>query len=131
MLSWWRANRSPGHLTGTTKASPARPAESASPRANAELAALQRACSGSDARLARQHVLQWAACVWPQSPPRGLQDLADRLGEERFAEPLWQLDRACYANAAWSGQALAQAFVRPPKATLTPVKHGLLPELYA
>lgn len=133
LLLWWRARnaglqRAPVVATRNTTTEPTAP----SPSARTALAALQRACGANDPRLARQHVLEWAAAAWPQSPPRGLNKLADRLGDARYTEPLRQLDRACYtSDAPWNGAALAQAFAQPPKVSVVGTSKALIPDLYA
>ena len=136
LLLWWRARRSGlpraplavGSDTATPVPAAAAPARSAS----AALAALQRACAANDARQARQHVLEWAAATWPSSPPRGLNGLAERMHDARYAQPLQQLDRACYtADAPWSGAGLAQAFAQPPKPRPTGNSKPVIPDLYS
>ncbi len=136
LLLWWRARRrasmSPIPAAAPTSAAKNTTATAADPRnARAALAALQQACTANDARLARQHALAWAAAVWPQSPPRGLNSLAERLGDARYAQPLQQLDRACYtADAAWNGAALAQAFAVVPSPSADKKKAPVIPGLY-
>ncbi len=99
--------------------------------AGASLAALQRACLANDRHLARQHVLEWANSVWPQSPPRGLTRLSERLKEARYILPLQQLDRACYAgDQPWDGSLLAQAFAQPPKLMSVEKSKPVIPDLY-
>lgn len=123
---WWRARR-PGSQRAPVASAPTTPPRSAS----AALAALQRACSANDARLARQHLLDWTSAVWPQSPPRGLNQLAECLGDARYTAPLQQLDRACYVpNTPWDGAALAQAFALPPKPDTAAKRKPLIPDLY-
>nr|WP_295785035.1 BatD family protein [Rhodoferax sp.] len=133
LLLWWRARRAglqrvPGVAANSNNAAePAAPPRST----GAALAALQRACRANDPRIARQHVLEWAAAAWPQSPPRGLNRLAERLGDPRYTVPLQQLDRACYtAGAAWNGTALAQAFDQAPKPGPTAKSNSTIPDLY-
>ncbi len=128
---WWRARRGASMAVGKSRKAPSAPIAPTQRNSSAALAALQRACSAGDARQARQHALAWAASIWPQSPPRGLIGLAERLGEDRFAEPLQQLDRACYTQADWSGQALAQAFARLPTFKASANMQTLIPDLYA
>jgi len=132
LLLWWRT-RTPGSRTGVVVAQPRTPGSTpaAPPNASKALAALQQACSANDAPAARQHVLAWAASMWPASPPRGLQAVTERLGDDRFTPPLQQLDRACYTNAAWNGQALAQAFAHAPKAAAAVKAAPQIPDLYA
>lgn len=136
LLLWWRARRQA--LGGPARISTQTPAEkntvngATAPRsARAALAALQQACAANNAHLTRQAVLEWAGAVWPQSPPRGLNALAERLKDARYALPLQQLDRACYtADAPWNGAALAQAFAHPPKPGTGKMNTPLIPDLY-
>ena len=136
LLLWWRARRR-GSISPTPAAAPTSAAKNTtataadSRNARAALAALQQACTANNPGLARQHALAWAAAVWPQSPPRGLNSLAERLGDVRYALPLQQLDRACYtADAAWNGSALAQAFAVVPSPSADKKKAPLIPGLY-
>ncbi len=136
LLLWWRARRSglPHAASTNTNAHAANSSNTqpATPRsASAALAALQRACTANDPHLARQHILEWATAVWPQSPPRGLNSIAERLNDARYTLPLQQLDRACYTAAMpWVGTALAQAFAQPPKPGATAKSKSQIPDLY-
>ena len=134
LLLWWRHTRRAGlqpvpavAANGNGATAPAAPSRSAS----VALATLQRACGANDPRLARQSVLEWAAATWPQSPPRGLNSLAQRLGDPRYTVPLQHLDRACYtAGAPWNGAALALAFAQAPKLGATVKSKSMIPDLY-
>jgi hypothetical protein len=59
-----------------------------------------------------------------------MNELARRVKDEKFAEGLRQLDRACYTGSEWQGDALADAL--PKEATPAKQKTGKnpLPELY-
>lgn len=128
LLLWWRARRTVKPATPSA-APQATPVKSSS--ASASLAALQRACQANDPHLARQHLLEWARAVWPQSPPRGLTSLSERLKEARYLLPIQQLDRACYtAEAPWNGALLAQAFLQPPKLAAVEKYKPEIPGLY-
>ena len=134
LLLWWRHTRRAGlqpvpavAANGNGATAPAAPSRSAS----VALATLQRACGANDPRLARQSVLEWAAATWLQSPPRGLNSLAQRLGDPRYTVPLQHLDRACYtAGAPWNGAALALAFAQAPKLGATVKSKSMIPDLY-
>jgi hypothetical protein len=133
VLAWWASHRRAA--TARTAAPPsARTAKQAAPArlaAGSALSALQRACRDNDAQAARRYVLEWASGFWPDSPPRGLNAVAERIADNRFSEPLRELDRACYMGSAWQGDALAQAFAAAPKAA-PPAKAGkVLPDLYS
>jgi BatD DUF11 like domain len=130
-VAWWRARRASARIApAPNTASPAPVGRVAGLSSGKSLSELQRACKDNNAQAARQAVLSWAAGFWPESPPRGLQAVAQRLADVRFTEPLQQLDRACYAGAAWQGASLAQAFAQPPRqATVDKVK-PVIPGLY-
>ncbi|HEV7813725.1 MAG TPA: BatD family protein [Janthinobacterium sp.] len=140
LLAWWltrRIARTPGAAAQLKeRAEPVLVKDGglASPAAvsgAAALAALQQACRDQDAQAARRHVLAWAAGFWPDSPPRGLNAVALRLADPRFSVPLRELDRACYAGAAWQGEALAQAFAAPPRQAAAQTARAVLPDLYS
>ncbi|ADE11081.1 BatD family protein [Sideroxydans lithotrophicus] len=103
--AWWlssrRKARQPAHLN--TQATT--PSASASDLGEARKA-FRQACRDNDAQAARRHLLAWAHASWPQDPPRGLKALADRLDDAALKPLLKQLDRACYANGIWQGDAL-------------------------
>lgn len=71
--------------------------------------AVVQACRDGNAPAARQALLAWAAIRWPQAPPRGLSELG-RLVDPQLAQPLRELDRACYAGDAWDMQRLLASF---------------------
>ena len=61
-------------------------------------AAARVAFRGGDPRAARSALLAWAGARWPEAPPRGLGEVALRLGSA--SRPLLEiLDRAIYAAA--------------------------------
>jgi hypothetical protein len=137
MLAWWasyrRAAKARSATPPTAQPSP-KTAKQAAPvklAAGSALSALQRACRDNDAQAARRYVLEWAAGFWPDSPPRGLNAVAERLADSRFIEPLRALDRACYMGSAWQGDALAQAFAVAPKAAPSAKAGKVLPDLYS
>jgi hypothetical protein len=92
--------------------------------AKAATTALQQACTANNPIAATRALMEMARVHWPEDPPSGLQQIADRLvlGKEAIAG----LERAVYgANAsAWDGSALWQALgrgladktARPPRA---------------
>ena len=130
-VAWWRARRAAaGIAPAPSTASPAPAGRVAGVSSGKSLGELQRACKDNDAQAARQAVIHWAASFWPESPPRGLQAVAQRLADPRFTEPLQQLDRACYAGAAWQGASLAQAFAQPPRQATTDKVKPVIPDLY-
>jgi hypothetical protein len=132
LFAWWRARkqRSTANSANPADALTAAP-QPRKPGADKALRALQEACRVNDVQAARQCLLDWAAAHWPEPAPRGLQAIAKRLNEPRYAEPLAQLDRACYTGATWQGASLAQAFSAIPKAANAKESKPLLPDLYS
>lgn len=78
--------------------------------ARAALEGFRKACRANAAPDARRHLLAWSRTVWPGQPPGGLREIWRRLDDARLAPLFQELDRACYAGAAWSGSALLEAF---------------------
>lgn len=94
---------------------PARPPNGAPPSASRARAQFQDACRRSDAAAARRSLMAWAAAAWPDAHAAGLGALAKRFADPRVGEALAELDRACYAGAAWEGGKLAQLLQDLPK----------------
>ncbi|WP_292986582.1 BatD family protein [Nitrosomonas sp.] len=93
------------------------------------------ACQANDARQARHHLLKWAAAHWPQSPPRGLEELAARLNNPAISEALTALDRVLYQHGKenWDGQKLTKLLSELPRHNCEPSGNknkSALPELY-
>lgn len=107
-------------------------------RARAEV---QRACSVSDPRAAREALGAWGRLRWPDRPPQGLPELAARLGGIA-GEAVAVLDRHLYGGdgessaSGWDGPsawaALGPALVSPaperPGRTGTPALPALYPQ---
>jgi hypothetical protein len=73
--------------------------------------ALQKACAMDDAQAASSALLDRAAAIWPDRPPRSLGALAG-LVDRRAAETVRELESALYSATGnrWSGQALWEVF---------------------
>ena len=127
--AWWRARRARA-LIAPTAAGTSPAARVADVSTSQALSELQRACRDNNAQAARQALIHWAAGFWPESPPRGLQAIAQRLVDPRFNEALHQLDRACYTGSTWQGESLAQAFAQPPRQTRADKLTSVIPNLY-
>ena len=97
---WLRARRN-GSARPVVAAAAVPPAP---PSGRTALAGLEKACRENDAAAARASLLNWAEAQWPQDPPRGLDSLAQRLGEGA-ATVLHEIDRHLYAAAVqpWDG----------------------------
>ncbi|HUN28064.1 MAG TPA: hypothetical protein VMU67_17340 [Steroidobacteraceae bacterium] len=105
VAAWLRARAS----GGLTAPRPAQPTPSASPPGSGarSRSAFLEACRRDDPRAARRYLLAWLTAEWPPPAPRGLHAAAKGIADERIAQLLRELDRACYAAAPWRGEALA------------------------
>ncbi len=119
LIAWWRGR----HGSGTGRAARREPAAGASapvPEAGARdaRAAFEEACRANAPDQARRTLLAWARAEWGGDAPVGVQALAARIDDPLVTPLLRELDRACYAAAAWDGRALARALrvlpARPP-----------------
>jgi hypothetical protein len=124
LAAWWRSRKSLQPSESPVKPS----AEKQSVNGRSEHKAFKRACMSNDPHAARHHLLAWAASLWPDNPPLGLNELSRRIEDERVAETLKQLDRACYAGTQWHGKALADLPFSPPMQKKKTV--SALPGLY-
>ena len=126
-VAWWRARKQTGYSQPKKIPAEKKPG---SISGGSEFNALKRACNNNDAHAARQHILAWAGTVWPDAPPRGLNELAHHFDDENLVKALRQLDRACYTGSTWDGSALAQSLPQTPVKTAVDKKLNSLPELY-
>lgn len=92
--------------------------------------AFRKACQDDDPQAARAALLDWAASVRPELPPRGLNALARLLTNPGVADALRQLDRCCYAGGEWDGSLLARILPAPPRLSAEKAPEALLPGLY-
>ena len=92
--------------------------------------AFHKACMNNDARAARAHLLAWAKLHWPNNPPTGINALAKQLNRPELTEMLRQLDKCCYTDSAWQGEALARTFTQPTDTAPTLTHKNTLMELY-
>ncbi len=127
-LAWWHSRRR-GMPAMPTPAAVVNPMPAMLHGKNA-LSALQRACRDNDPHAARRHLLEWAAGFWPECAPHGLNALALLLAETKSAEPIRQLDRACYTDGIWQGDSFARAFATLPRRAPSAKAKPALPELY-
>lgn len=128
MAAWFWSRRASKGASSGRRVRAAAPLTAAQARA-----AFHAACRRNDAQQARHMLLAWAAIVWPDEPPAGLEALATRLGDEPTAALLVELDRALYGGGAWAGAALATAIVTlQPRGTSAHADgtHGGLAPLY-
>jgi len=59
-----------------------------------------KAAAGKDNYAARSALLKWGGAVWPDRPPKGLWDLADRIDNQTFDRYAEALERSLYGPAA-------------------------------
>src|SRR6185437_7589467 len=78
------------------------------------------ACRANDAPAARRNLLLWANAEWKGPRIHGLNALAKLLSNSEIAGQLQALDRACYAQGSWNGQALANTLTTLPLPNRTP-----------
>lgn len=57
---------------------------------------VKRAAKSEDLHALRRALLDWGAAVWPQLPPRGLTDLAERLDDDVARARLQELDAVLF-----------------------------------
>jgi hypothetical protein len=101
LVAWWLSRRkAPAAAPANPAAAPVMP-----PAATQARGDFRAACQRNDAPAARRALLAWTLAAWPDAP-QGLGALGRRLGDERIAARLAELDRACYAGASWDGAAL-------------------------
>ncbi len=105
LLWWWNSKR-------TSTPHPPSPAgdphkgDNCSPQRKA----FHNACSNHNPQRARSALLQWASCHWPDTPPKGLDGLAQRLDNPTVQTLLAELDRTLYQQHThdWDGAPLQQ-----------------------
>ena len=112
LLSWWLSGKSKSKGSANL---PATPVPVSIPRIAQARKAFWKACQENDARAARRHLLAWAHASWPEHAPAGLNALADRLDDVSITPLLKQLDRACYVNENWQGDALMKSLRTLPE----------------
>ncbi|WP_211224587.1 BatD family protein [Marinimicrobium agarilyticum] len=61
---------------------------------------VKRAAAGNDLHALRRALLDWGAAVWPEVPPRGLTDLAERLEDDVARARIQELDALLFRDTA-------------------------------
>ena len=91
------------------------------------------ACRANDPHSARHALLELAAAYWPNDPPKGLDELAQRMPDACDKEALVELDRALYGGNSqdWNGSALKATMEELPDAVSERRENSPLPDLYA
>ncbi len=92
----------------------------------------QQACRENLAGPARHYLLEWCQSHWPDNPPIGLEDLSQRIGNDKLTPLLQQLDKAVYAGKKhkWHGRKLAGRLKKLPRTRPREETTGTLPPLY-
>ncbi len=91
-FGWWRQARSkspPDKRQGTN---------AVTATATASLKAVEQSCQAGDAGAVSRSLLQWGSRQWPDSPPRNLEELADRLAAPGLHSEFRQLDARIYSQ---------------------------------
>ncbi len=127
---WWMRRRAMPSASSTALRAQAAPAQ---PGTRASLKSLQQACRDGDRDAAARALLELARAEWPERPPRGLGELADRI--DTGADEVRALDRSLYGGDthAWDGAALWQALgkgLRPRLQGLPGPRSEFLAALY-
>lgn len=90
------------------------------------------ACELNNPAEARKALLAWASEHWPESPPQGIDELAQRLNDQKTTKLLKELDAAVYAERGsnWRGKALSESLKQLPPVKLRNDKRDTLPKLF-
>lgn len=72
------------------------------------------ACKVNDPNTARRALLDWSQANWPDAPPLGLRNIAERIHDPAIGALLQDLDRACFVGGHWQGAELARMLDRLP-----------------
>jgi hypothetical protein len=128
---WWNSKRHRVFQAGDEKASGQEPGNSRKARKH-----FLAACKDNNSQQARHFLLKWAACHWPEAPPRGLDELSSRLNDPAINAALTQLDRVLYQDnpESWDGRELAKLVSEFPKtayASGNNKSRSTLPGLYS
>ncbi|MBX3639415.1 MAG: protein BatD [Nitrosomonas sp.] len=108
----WRTRGHPPRPATATETTPSDPQNARDARKR-----FLAACRDSNPQQARHYLLKWAAAHWPDSPPKGLDELAMRLDDTHARAALKQLDRVLYRhpNENWDGNAFGKRVADLPK----------------
>ncbi|MCC5867175.1 MAG: BatD family protein [Gammaproteobacteria bacterium] len=134
LLAWWRLGNFGRHVAAGQRRLTGAPGASQRMRSiRSALRALKLACRRNDAAGARDALLDWARCEWPEHPPRSVGAVAERLPAQ-LAEPVRALSAVFYSpvQTPWSGAGLAARiddFRRLPSQQAEP-DDGPLPGLW-
>jgi len=130
LLIWLLRRGHPGQIAAVGQAVTGKPNTARTPRGGEARQALERACELNDAQAAARSLLEWAAAIWPEAPPRSLGALGQRLATG--TAEVHALEQALYApgHETWQGQSLWEALqtgLREPVPGPSPAGDGLLP----
>jgi len=92
----------------------------------------KEACQRNDPQAARTSILKWASIHWPENPPHGLSDLAERMDEQPQRQALLELNRVLYRGnrESWNGAELGRLNIVFPKKLKSSSLSKVLPPLY-
>ena len=92
------------------------------------------ACTNGDPSAVRRALLAWGAIHWRENPPRGLEQLSQRIDNQTLTAVLTALDRALYTEATqWNPSELKSLLSALPteKSNASSVVRSALPSHYA
>jgi len=107
LIAWYLSRRQPPRLPASTPEK--RDATAADARRR-----FADACRRNDARGARSSLLEWIAASNADRRPVSLRAFVRDADQPRLTHLIDDLDRACYAGAAWEGVALLEALKKLP-----------------
>ncbi|MDH5573199.1 MAG: BatD family protein, partial [Gammaproteobacteria bacterium] len=103
LLAWWKQHQTTPRTQNTvsTTNNNEKPIRSQ----------IKQACTSNSATQAKQSLLDWAACIWPEDRPVSLGAIAQRVDHE-LKEQLMILNQSLYSKQPnnWQGGNLWQAF---------------------
>lgn len=95
---------------------------------------IKQACAKNDAVLAKENLIAFAACIWPEKKIISLGELAAMISSDTLKAAIIELEKFLYTDhsAPWQGNALWQAFskCKISKARKEKESDGPLPKLY-
>ncbi len=98
------------------------------------LAVLKKACVNNDSAAASQALLDWGQAVWPEQPPRNLQQIANQLHNSSVKQIFADFAQLLYKDGSrhWDGAKFWQDISSCLKQPKPPIQKRLksLPDLY-
>ena len=126
LVFWWRQQKT----FSTSRVTEPRPDGQLNLRSAEK--AFRLACRANDSKAARDSLLKWARLYWPDNPPFGLGDLAERSEDLEARESLLELNRTLYREGKkeWNGAALEKVLKKLSAKQDASSQVTVLPPLY-